>query len=113
MRLAVHKLPTLLCVGSFLCILLLVTFTSPVRQIGYAIVFFIALAILLSSLGYLLSYWQTGAVTPRTKIRIIIVSVSVTILLMLLSSQSLSWIDLLIVILVALGLIFYSGRRQT
>ncbi len=106
------KLPALFCAGSFLCILVLFTATSPVKQISYAVVFFITLFIFLVSAGYLIATLQSGRVTPKSRYRIVIVSLSILILLMFRSAQSLSWVDLMILALVTGGFLFYSNRRS-
>lgn len=106
-----YRLPALVCAGSFLLLGFLLTATSPVNQIGYAMAFFAVFLIFLISLGYLITKWQFGKVSPAARRRVVIVSVSISMLLMFRSAQSLNWVDLIILLLVTGGLLFYSNRR--
>lgn len=97
--------------ASFLAIFLFIGLTSPVNKIGYALVFFGLLFIFLVSLGHFYIYLTRGQLGPRSRGRIVIFSVFVVLILMFSSSQSLNWVDGLILVLVLAGLLFYSSRR--
>lgn len=104
-------LPALFTAGSFLGLVAIVLLTNPVQSISYAVVFFGVLLIMLISLGHLLVYAMTaGGVGPKARRRIVIVAVAMVIFLMFRSAGSLSWVDLTVMILLAGGLLFYSGR---
>lgn len=104
-------LPAAISAGSFLCLALIALLTDPVTSVVYIILFFGALFIFLLSFGYLLVHLRKGAVSMRNRYRIFIFSVFLIVLLMFRSSQSLSVIDVLILILITLGMAFYSSRR--
>jgi hypothetical protein len=106
------KLPALLSAGSFLIILFCILFTNPVDKVGVAVIFFAALLILFSSLGYLIVGFQMGAVSPKNRSRIVISSVFLLILLMFRSAESLGWVDALVLLGITAGLLFYSSRRN-
>ena len=85
--------------------------TSPVKNIAWAVAFFVVLMVFLLSLGYAAVYLQAGQMKPVYRYRIVIVSVFILIVLMFRSAQSLSWVDGLAVAIISVGLMFYSGRR--
>ncbi len=107
-----YFLPVLVSTGSFLCLMAVALLTSPLKDIAYTALFFVILFIFLVSFGYSLSYIRRGA-PPKSKnrSRIIIISVFIVIALMFRSAQSLNLIDVLILILVVIGLLFYSSKR--
>jgi len=105
-------LPAALSVGSFLCLLAVMFLTSPVKKISYAIVFFVVLLSLLLSLGYLWVSMWAGKTNTASRPRIAIISILLIVLIMFRSAGSLSWIDLLVVLILGSGLLFYSGRRS-
>lgn len=105
------KLPAITTAGSFLVIILLGVFTSPVKDITYAALFFVVLMIFLVGVGFLAVNLQTGRVTSKNRRRILIISASFLVLIMFRSAQSLSWVDVSTLILIAIGLLFYSDRR--
>ncbi|OVE78731.1 hypothetical protein BVY00_02070 [bacterium G20] len=86
--------------------------TSPIKNISYAIIFFIILLILLLSLGHLGAAMWSRKASATSSSRIAIISVLAVILIMFRSAGSLSWIDLLVVLILGGGLLFYSGRRS-
>ncbi len=86
--------------------------SNPLDNVSYAILFFAVLLILLLSLGYLLFGLSGHRPGRKARSRIAIISVLVVILLMFRSAGSLNWIDLVVVALLGLGLLFYSGRRS-
>ena len=86
--------------------------SNPLDNVSYAILFFAALLILLLSLGHLLLSLSGRRAGHRARSRITIISVLVVILLMFRSTGSLNWTDLVVVVLLGLGLLFYSGRRS-
>jgi hypothetical protein len=85
--------------------------TSPVKNIAWAVGFFAALEVFLLSLGYAAVYLQAGQMRPVYRYRIIIISAFILIVLMFRSAQSLSWLDGLVLIIITVGLLFYSSRR--
>lgn len=97
--------------GCILALFLLMLLTSPVKKIGYAVVFFAILLFALISLGYLLVAIWGGAPSAKNRYRILVISLFIVISLMFRSAQSFNLVDGLIVILVAFGLLFYGGRR--
>lgn len=105
------KLSFLFSLMSFLGLLLLIWFTSPIENISFALVFFAILFVFLVSFGHLLIYARKGQLGPKSRGRLTIFSVFIVLLLMFSSSQSLNWIDGLILLLVLGGLLFYSSRR--
>jgi hypothetical protein len=104
-------LPAVSTAGSFLLLLLLLVLTSPLNNIAFAGLFFVLFLILLISLGYLISLFQTGRVSSKSRGRIISVSVFIVVLLMLRSAGSLSWVGGLILILIVGGWLFYGSHR--
>lgn len=86
--------------------------SNPLDNVSLAILFFAILLVLLLSLGHLLLGLRGRPAGPKARSRITIVSVLVVILLMFRSAGSLNWIDLVVVVLLGLGLLFYSGRRS-
>ena len=96
----------------FIALSLLVTLTSPLENIAFTAVFFVLLLILLISSGYSLLYIRRGvAPSAKSRFRIVILAVFIVIALMFRSARSLNLIDILILILVSLGLLFYSSKR--
>jgi len=96
---------------SLLGMALLMLLTSPVKQIAYAVIFFGFLLIFLMSLGYLIVRIWGAQTNAKNRYRIVIISLFVVISLMFRSAQSFNWVDAVIVVLVAFGLLFYGGRR--
>ena|SRR3990167_6911464 len=105
------KLSLLFSVISLLAMALIFSLTTPVSNISFALVFFGVLLVFLISFGHLLIYLRKGELGPKSRGRIMIFSVFIVLLLMFSSSQSLNWIDGLILLLVLGGLLFYSSRR--
>lgn len=105
------RLPAIFMAGSFLVLALLMMLTSPVKNIAFAAAFFLLLLVFLVSTGYLVVRLQFGAVRPRARYRIFIVSSFILVIIMFRSAQSLSWVDVLTLVLIAGGLLFYSDRR--
>lgn len=101
----------LLSIVSLLVLLLIMLFSSPIKNIIFALPFFAVLFVFLLSLGHLLTYLRRGEVTPKSRSWIVIISVFAVLLLMFKSAQSLSWVDAVILVLVVLGLLFYTSRR--
>ena len=85
--------------------------TSPVKNIAWAAVFFLALEVFMLSIGYWAVYLQAGVMRPVYRQRIIILSLSILIVLMFRSAQSLSWADGLALVIITVGTLFYSARR--
>lgn len=107
------KLPAFFAAGSFLVIVSLTGLTNPIDKVGYSLIFFAGLFILLVSLGYLTVALQHGYVGAKNRLRIVIVSLFLLIALMFRSAQSLGWIDALILLLIVIGLLFYSTTRTS
>ena len=105
-------LPAILFAGSFLTLAAVMLLSNPLDNLSYAILFFAVLLILLLSLGHLLLALSGRRAGRKARSRIVIISVLVVILLMFRSAGSLNWIDLVVVALLGLGLLFYSGRRS-
>ncbi|HEY5549626.1 MAG TPA: hypothetical protein VIK37_00225 [Candidatus Saccharimonadales bacterium] len=105
------KLSFFFSVLSLLGLILLMGMTSPIKNISFALVFFVVLFLFLVSFGHLLIYLRKGQLGPKSLSRIVIFSVFLVLLLMFSSSQSLNWVDGLILLLVLGGLLFYSSRR--
>ena len=68
--------------ASFLCLLLLALFTSPLNNIAVAVFFFLALLVFLASLGYGVALLQNGRVTAKSRERIVGLSIFLVVLLM-------------------------------
>jgi peptidoglycan/LPS O-acetylase OafA/YrhL len=105
------SLPAVLTAGSFLALAIIVSTTNPTDKIAYAMFFFLFLTVFLIGAGYLLIRRIRGKVSPRNRYRLFIISICLVILLMFRSAQSLSWVDGLVLAALALGMLFYSGRR--
>lgn len=110
-RAAKIKLSLFFSLVSFMALVLLVGLTSPVKKISFALVFFAVLFVFLVSVGHLLIYLRRGQLGPKSRGRIVIFGVFAVLVLMFSSSQSLNWVDGLILLLVLGGLLFYSSRR--
>lgn len=104
-------LPAATSAGSFLVLFFILFSTSPIRNISYAIVFFGALLVFIISMGYLAIYLQNGSVRPRARYRLLMISLMLVIILMLRSTQSLGWGDILVLVIISVLMLFYTGRR--
>ena len=96
---------------SFLGLVVLMTTTDPIDKIIYAVVFFILALVFMVSFGFWLIRLQLGEVSPKNRYRVVALSLVVLTLLMFRSAQSLSWVDAVILFLIAFGLGFYISRR--
>ncbi len=105
-------LPASLFASSLLGLLLIMLFSDPVQNISYAVLFFAILLILLLSLGHLLVRLGPNKIGRRWRSRILIISVLLVIILMFRSAGSLNWVDILVLLLLGAGLLFYSSRRE-
>ena len=99
-------IPAIFLAGSFLCLLLTVLLTNPLKNLGYTIVLFSALLIFLISLGHILYYLRSEHLSTKSRYRIYIVSFLAVIALMFRSAQSLNFTDLIILLLIGFGLVF-------
>jgi peptidoglycan/LPS O-acetylase OafA/YrhL len=106
------KLSLISSVLSLVALTLLIGLTSPIDNVSYALAFFAAAFWFLVSLGHLLIYVRRGKLGPKSRGRIVIFSVFLVLVMMFSSSQSLNWVDGLILLLVLAGLLFYSSRRD-
>lgn len=109
-----HKtllLPAIIVAGSFLSMLILMAATSPIEQIAYTIVLFSLIAIFFISVGYFIIRLRYDKITTKSRYRVFIISFLALVAIMLRSSQALNFIDSLVLVLIAIGIWFYSGRR--
>ena len=104
-------LPAVISAGSFLFLLVFCLFSSPVDNIGLAIIFFLASFIFLISFGHFLIYLRRGKINSNDRYRITITSIFILLMLMFSSAQSLSLVDIFILVLIVFGLLFYGSRR--
>lgn len=98
-------------VASLLAMVILAATTNPIDNVNYGLVFFGLMAVFLVSAGYLLTRMRWGKVTTKSRSRIFIASSVILIGLMLRSSDSLDWIEALVLLIIGVGLWLYSGRR--
>lgn len=105
-------LPAAFAAGSFLVLFLIMSTTSPARDITYAAAVFLALTVFLVSLGYLAVRLGGRPTHPKTRYRIFIISIFLVTLLMFRSAQSLGPVDGLVLLVITIGLLFYIGRRS-
>lgn len=106
------KLPLTIAVGSLAFITVLILFTDPVKNIIWAVFFYLALLILLISLGNVVITAQRGGVTPKARHRVFLISSFIVLSLMLRSAGSLSLVDALALVLILVGMAFYFSRRK-
>lgn len=104
-------IPALISAGSLCFLAGLTLFTSPYENITYVIIFLAATAIFLPSTLFLILKIRRGQVGHKAKYRIFILTIFILLVLMFRSSRSLNLTDLLIIIAVIGGMLFYSGRR--
>ena len=105
-------IPSIITAGSLAALLIFGSLTSPLDNVSYSIVFFGLALIFLVAGGYLLTYLRRGQVAPKSRSRILIVSLLILIALMLRSSGSLNFLEAGVLVLIGVGLWFYSGRRS-
>jgi hypothetical protein len=108
-----NLLPSILALCSFVVLLVCVLFTTPVKNISYVAVFFVSLLTFLMSFLYLAVRFRAGSVSPKSRYKIFSLSIFLVILIMFRSAQSLSLIDILILILITSGLFFYISKRAS
>jgi len=104
-------LPALLAAGSFIVLALLMVLTSPADKITYAMFFFLFLLVFLLSGGYWLVAHIRGGVSNTARYRLFIFSLLITVLLMFRSAQSLDWVEIVVLVALTSGLLFYGNRR--
>jgi len=104
-------LPAVLSGGSFLGLVAIMFLTNPIKNISYAVVFFAILFVLLLSLGHLWSLMRWGRVSAISRSKIVIISILAVVFVMFRSAGSLNWVDLLVLLLLTMGLLFYNSRR--
>ena len=112
MLISTHKTSFWATVISAGGVVLLLLSTSPIDKAIYAVAFFGLVLVFMISLGYLVVGLQNGRVVPKNRYRIAAVSLLTLSLLMLRSTQSLSWQDAVILLLIGFGLVFYISRRS-
>lgn len=103
------KLPVFLTAGSFLLLAGVAAFSSPADSLIFSAIFFITLLIFLISAGY--AYDSLRGHRSKVNRHRVVISLFIVIALMFRSSQSLSWVDGLILILTVGGVIFYLDQR--
>jgi hypothetical protein len=69
--------------------------------------------VLLVSFGHFLAYLRAPYISIKTKYKIYLLSLLVVVALMFRSAQSLNLVDLLILIILTFGLVFYSSKRTS
>jgi hypothetical protein len=106
-------IPAAVSAASFLCLLLTLLLTNPLKNLGYIIVLFGSLFVFLISLGLLLAYIRSSQVSIKSRYRITIFSFLFIAILMFRSAQSLNFSDLLILMLICFGLVFYTAKRAS
>lgn len=104
-------LPAALSAGSFFGLVLIMLLSDPVQNVSYALFFFAILLVLLLSLGHFLMTLKSGKISPKARSRVVIISVLLVIVLMFHSAGPLNWVDILVMLLLGGGLLFYGGRR--
>lgn len=105
------KLPAALSISSFFSLVLIMLLSDPVRSVSIALLFFAVLLVLVLSLGHLLMALKPGRVSPKLRSTVTIAGVLLVVALMFRSAGSLNWVDILVLLLLSGGLIFYGGRR--
>jgi hypothetical protein len=105
------KRPIWAAVFSAAALLIFASLTDPEDNISYSLVVFGIVLVFFISLGHLAAYLRWGMVTPRGRARILIVSALLTVALMLKSAGSLNPVEGLVLLLIGVGMWFYSGRR--
>jgi hypothetical protein len=104
-------LPTIFLTASFIGMALCGLLTSPLGNVVNIMFFFIAMFVFLVSAGYLIAYVGRGIVSPKAKYRIIVFSLTTILILMFGSAQSLGLVDILILLLIGCGALFYGSKR--
>jgi hypothetical protein len=106
-----NAVPAFLAIGSFLILLFCTLLTSPIKNISYVAIFFVSLLVFMMSSLYLAVNIRAGEVTSKSRYKIFSISVFFVVLLMFRSAQSLSLIDIFILILITAGMFFYISKR--
>lgn len=104
--------PLTLVLFSLLAIVLLVTTTSPNTHILLSISFFLLTYIFLISLGYFLLGLMTKGVSVKNRRRVQIGSAFVVIAMMFQTTSSLNLISALTLLILGIGFLFYSDKRN-
>jgi hypothetical protein len=110
-RLQKTKLPALIFAGSFLCLLAITMTKNPTQSVGIVMVVFLLLMVIIFCLGYILLILRAGSVGRRGLQKLAIFSIGLIFALMLKSADSLNVIDAIVLFMITIGLLFYSGRR--
>jgi uncharacterized membrane protein YbaN (DUF454 family) len=106
------KWPAIATLASLIFLLVFVATTNPLNNVSYIIIFFVGLLAFLLSFGSFVVSVQPGP-AGRNRYKVMILSLFIIILLMFRSSQSLSLVDGLVLVLIIFGLWFYIDRRKT
>src|SRR3990167_10271945 len=88
-------------------LIILVTTTSPVDKISYAMLFFGLLLLFLISLGHQLQKRFKPNINARDNFRLAVICLGLVSLLMFQSAQSLGWVEGSVLLAVVFGLWFY------
>lgn len=105
------RLPFWLMLINLLGLIILMTTTNPVDKIIYSVFFFVLAVIFMISFGFWIVRLQLGEVSAKNRYRVVALSLVILTLMMFRSAQSLSWVDAVILLLIAFGLGFYISRR--
>lgn len=105
------KLPAYTTAGSFLLLLIITLFSSPINQVALTLTFFGVLLVFLVSLSVFIASIGRKKSSNKTIYKATLLSIFIVIILMFNSSQSLSLENGLILVLVIAGIVFYADRR--
>jgi hypothetical protein len=106
------KLPLIVSASCLVFVTLLITLTDPIKNIIWAVFFFLALFILLISLATLFITAQKGGVSVKARHRVFLIASFIVLSLMLRSAGSLSLVDALTLVLILVGMAFYFSKRK-
>lgn len=107
-----YRLPFWGSAISLAALAVLMISTNPLDKVIYAVVFFLLALVLMVCFGHLLVLIQIGEVSLKNRYRIIAVSLIILSLLMFRSARSLNWVDIVILLLISFGMVFYISRRS-
>jgi hypothetical protein len=105
------RIPLIILIASFASLAVCSLFTSPFGHVVNILIFFIALFIFIVSLCWTIALMGRETISSKSKFKIAVFSLTVIVILMFRSAQSLSMEDALILLLIALGALFYGTKR--
>lgn len=85
--------------------------TNPVDSVSHSLIFFSLLLAVIAATVAFITYLFMGRVSPKSRWRIVTISIAAVVALMLKSSGSLKPAETVVLLLIVVGLWFYSGRR--